>query len=66
MKLLELNIQDGENNYAEYIITDNTEEANDITSDYVNNMGFMRAIRNKHIRDISSSEIKVLTKFGIV
>lgn len=63
-KLLRVDIQDGESQYSEWAVCKDEDEALDLSHNWTD--GFLRAVRNKEIQDISEEEIKVLEKFRMI
>ena len=64
MKLLRVDIQDGDSQYSEYCKVKNLEEANDLVANWTD--GFMRLVRNKEVMDMTDKELKILEKFNII
>ncbi len=64
MKLLRIDIQDGESQYSEWFKVKNMEMANEIASKTCD--GFLRAVRNKEVQNITEKELEVLYKFGVI
>jgi hypothetical protein len=64
MKLLRVDIQDGDNQYSKWIKCKDSEEALSLITNYTNE--FMRAVRNTEVIDITQEEIEILKKFGVV
>lgn len=62
MKLLMVNIRDGENNYYEWYVIKDEEIPQE--QDYAD--GFLRAVKNFEIMKITEKELKVLRKFNII
>jgi len=62
MKLLRVSIQDGESVYYEYYKIGDNEIPQ--TSDYAD--GFLKAVKNFDIINITEKELKVLEKFRII
>ena len=64
MKLLRVDIQDGESQYSEWAKCETKEEALDLANTWTD--GFLRALRNKEIMDINKKEIEILKKFKVI
>ena len=64
MKLLRVDIQDGESQYSEWFKTKTENEALKIAEGITD--GFLRAKRNQEIFNISEEEVKVLEKFRVI
>ena len=62
MKLLTIEIQDGENTYYEYYLLKENEHYS--VEDYAD--GFLRVVKSAYTKKITKEEIKVLKKFGVV
>lgn len=64
MKLLTITVQDGDNQYDEYLKVNNEEEAENLKEHCYD--GFERAIKKINVMDMTEEEQQILEKFGVI
>ena len=66
MKLLRVDIQDGDSQYSEWFKSNSDKKAREIVISIEKSNGFLRAVRGYGISEINSQEIEVLEKFNVI